>query len=1367
MDFWGTNQESSLNQDANDQALYFPHGTFSIDASIGNHQQTLNNETELARSFGWNCDKNSFVEQTKFNSSFPHATILDSSEPFSEPPRTVPQMLNPYNNPITTMKPEEMNCISIPSTTSNMPHSLSSLTRSRINVRARSRARQSPVRRRIQDLARRRATSKRSHLIEALGHLQSAREMLQPYNDFQAVICHLEESIMKLMMKDTRKARAMADLSSWEIDSAYQSTSQVSAADETESLGTSFDFNLESLSCSSKASEDSRQSTCESDHLDMTMDMETPRPTQLEATVYHCIFQKPGKSCKFSTTKKSDWIRHGKSEKHYPQKRYMCILCIESVDDEEGHPLCSFCSVPISVSTNNKQHYLQCEEARKGRHIFAGAREEHFKQHLMHKHGLEGIEAEQSTWTFDTQGDWPRECGFCGDQFSSWLDRTNHVADHFREGVDNSSWGIPFRKPKAPGDHRRPVDHQKRDDDDDTDGDDGDNHFGGGGRSLTPQSFLGSSGNLGSSQASSSGYDSQGWSSFVDDSMFEMMRRCDSKVKVEHYLEHQLMTCQPTGKNVDCQTGSWCSDSGIEPTASECKATAHNAKDNHEMPGSWISKCIKIEAEMESSRKDISELLMPGIKSKQQDIKAYDDAQDITKFPRMSLLWNEYDVVVIGSGYGGAVAASRMTRAGQSVFLLERGLEKWPDEYPTSFVDAMKQMHVSRDFAPGILKGSPVEANERNASIANGLGGTSLLNTDISMGRDNCLQILATPKSNWPELPESGLLEKQPEVLRTGKIYRPPQTTRFQGSLNCADPTAAGSSSVNNGNIASMRISHPTDTQNPGAEMFCECEVRYNKKHPDPEQGYLVLFAWHGSKRGAFKENIYEDLMWVRAKKCVFLRAGSIGTTEILTRSEKFDADISLRAKLVESEERIDTVVASSGNAEIDNVNGEHHGSLSSTNLGASNPTQKPLIDMKREEVQTPSMNEVCTNRSRDNIPQQGSPMKCLSKTIALLEGGLLPEDSCQMQETGLPLLESLRAMEIPRYISSDDAQKLSLRLKEEAGRNYFSRLKVMEDKDVDSQKRFMPHVQHDQEHEAILNWLTPIACTTQRSDYIEAPQPGTGQWFLDSIEYQTWLNNDKQTLFCSGIPGAGKTIISSIIVDNLNAKFRNDAGVGIAYIYCSYQQDISLLGRSPGWNQGEHLLNKPSHELPRPRRMGSVKTGSFSLHLNLAQDAVSQLFHRSHMVVGIHPNTFTPAQFPVSTKGSSNNLYTDADPSAPSYNSRLLAAGSLMEYMERIISLTAKFNRHLQDFDIEPALHSLSPPISETHPAIQRRIQEEINNIKKCFAICTKASKQPYLSQTNVFENISMASDGHQVIVSTLGKLIQARLITAGTRSI
>jgi hypothetical protein len=67
---------------------------------------------------------------------------------------------------------------------------------------------------------------------------------------------------------------------------------------------------------------------------------------------------------------------------------------------------------------------------------------------------------------------------------------------------------------------------------------------------------------------------------------------------------------------------------------------------------------------------------------------------------------------------------------------------------------------------------------------------------------------------------------------------------------------------------------------------FCECEVRYIKKAPKGE-GYIVYFAWHGSKRREFVDIFPNDLMWVHAKKFVFLGAGTLGTTEILLRSKQ------------------------------------------------------------------------------------------------------------------------------------------------------------------------------------------------------------------------------------------------------------------------------------------------------------------------------------------------------------------------------------------------------------------------------------------------------------------------------------------------
>lgn len=96
---------------------------------------------------------------------------------------------------------------------------------------------------------------------------------------------------------------------------------------------------------------------------------------------------------------------------------------------------------------------------------------------------------------------------------------------------------------------------------------------------------------------------------------------------------------------------------------------------------------------------------------------------------------------------------------------------------------------------------------------------------------------------------------------------------------------------------------------------------------------------------------------------------------------------------------------------------------------------------------------------------------------------------------------------------------------------------------------------QDDQSSRDIINWLSPVNYHTQQDDFLKRRQEGTGKWLLDSDEFQAWLKLSKQTLFCPGIPGAGKTMISSIVIEHLQTKFENRANIGIAYVYCNYRQ--------------------------------------------------------------------------------------------------------------------------------------------------------------------------------------------------------------------
>ena len=121
-----------------------------------------------------------------------------------------------------------------------------------------------------------------------------------------------------------------------------------------------------------------------------------------------------------------------------------------------------------------------------------------------------------------------------------------------------------------------------------------------------------------------------------------------------------------------------------------------------------------------------------------------------------SRLKERYDAIVIGSGYGGGIAASRLARMKRSdgsrldICLLERGREIQTGEYPDTLFEAGKEFQINfHDKHVGEWTGlfNLYASKDMNVIVGCGLGGTSLINANVALKADN--RVFDDPR--WPD----------------------------------------------------------------------------------------------------------------------------------------------------------------------------------------------------------------------------------------------------------------------------------------------------------------------------------------------------------------------------------------------------------------------------------------------------------------------------------------------------------------------------------------------------------------------------------------------------------------------------------------
>jgi hypothetical protein len=83
-------------------------------------------------------------------------------------------------------------------------------------------------------------------------------------------------------------------------------------------------------------------------------------------------------------------------------------------------------------------------------------------------------------------------------------------------------------------------------------------------------------------------------------------------------------------------------------------------------------------------------------------------------------------------------------------------------------------------------------------------------------------------------------------------------------------------------------------------------------------------------------------------------------------------------------------------------------------------------------------------------------------------------------------------------------------------------------------------HDLHTKRDFKIIKWLATTDPNTNHSAARQKWEPGTGDWFLSSNQFAQWFQSRK-SLWLHGIPGAGKTILCSTVIENIRGRCTGD----------------------------------------------------------------------------------------------------------------------------------------------------------------------------------------------------------------------------------
>ena len=87
-----------------------------------------------------------------------------------------------------------------------------------------------------------------------------------------------------------------------------------------------------------------------------------------------------------------------------------------------------------------------------------------------------------------------------------------------------------------------------------------------------------------------------------------------------------------------------------------------------------------------------------------------------------------------------------------------------------------------------------------------------------------------------------------------------------------------------------------------------------------------------------------------------------------------------------------------------------------------------------------------------------------------------------------------------------------------------------------------------------VLRWFTQnVSPQKYYFAALRLRQMGTGRWICDNQILKTWISSSSSKLYLSGIPGAGKTVLTATIIEEISTRTRQKDSA-LAYFFCDYR---------------------------------------------------------------------------------------------------------------------------------------------------------------------------------------------------------------------